>query len=89
MSRSPIPLLCTAPVFDRRRTDVCSNGIPGIQSGAACCVAACGGCGGAGCASLGGGLGKYNCCQSEIEDEGELCSVTMEAPCVVDSGESA
>ncbi|CAM9949813.1 unnamed protein product, partial [Scytosiphon promiscuus] len=55
--------------------DVCSNGIPGIQSGSACCLAECGGCGGPGCASLGGGLGEDNCCQSEIEDEGELCSV--------------
>ncbi|CAN0325079.1 unnamed protein product, partial [Scytosiphon promiscuus] len=65
--------------------DVCSNGIPGIQSGLACCVAECGGCGGVGCGELGGGLGAHNCCESEIEEAGELCSIKMEAPCVVDA----
>ncbi|CAN0057244.1 unnamed protein product, partial [Hapterophycus canaliculatus] len=65
-------------------TDFCSNGIPGIQSGDASCVAECRGCGGPGCAELGGGLGKYNCCQSEIVEAGELCSIKMEAPCFVD-----
>ncbi|CAM9890012.1 unnamed protein product, partial [Hapterophycus canaliculatus] len=54
--------------------DVCSNGIPGIQSGRACCLAECGACGGPGCGQLGGGLGEDSCCQSEIEDGGELCA---------------
>ncbi|CAM9942290.1 unnamed protein product, partial [Hapterophycus canaliculatus] len=58
----------------------CSNGIPGIQSGHACCLAECGACGGPGCADLSEGLGKYHCCQSEIEEAGELCSIKMEAP---------
>ncbi|CAM9755937.1 unnamed protein product, partial [Ectocarpus sp. 8 AP-2014] len=59
----------TAPVTEPTApADVCSNGIPGIQSGNACCLAECGGCGGSGCAQLGGGLGEDNCCQSEIED---------------------
>ena len=48
-------------------------------------MAACGGCGGADCHLLGGGLGEFNCCQGNIEDEGHLCSVSLAAPCVVDS----
>ncbi|CAM9578421.1 unnamed protein product [Ectocarpus sp. 12 AP-2014] len=76
----------TAPVAEPTApVDVCSNGIPGIQTGNACCLAECGGCGGTGCAQLGGGLGADNCCQSEIEDFGALCSATMTAPCIVDS----
>ncbi|CAM9812879.1 unnamed protein product, partial [Ectocarpus fasciculatus] len=63
----------TAPVAEPTATDVCSNGIPGIQTGNACCLAECGTCGGRGCAEFGGGLGEDNCCQSEIEDFGELC----------------
>lgn len=66
---------------------MCSNGLPGVQSGQACCLVDCGACGGPDCALLGGGLGADNCCQSEIEDLGELCSMKMEAPCVVDDGE--
>ncbi|CAM9992309.1 unnamed protein product, partial [Hapterophycus canaliculatus] len=50
----------------------------------ACCVAGCGQCGGSNCHLFGGGLGETNCCQSDIEDGGELCSVSGAAPCVVD-----
>ncbi|CAN0520922.1 unnamed protein product, partial [Scytosiphon promiscuus] len=63
---------------------LCSNGIPGIQSGQACCPNECGACGGLGCGLFGDGLGAHTCCQSEIEDLGHLCSVTLAAPCVVD-----
>ncbi|CAM9578205.1 unnamed protein product, partial [Ectocarpus sp. 12 AP-2014] len=80
----------TAPVAEPTPpADVCSNGIPGIQSGNACCLAECGACGGSGCAEFGGGLGEDYCCQSEIEDFGELCSATMAAPCVVDGSAPA
>ncbi|CAM9505839.1 unnamed protein product, partial [Ectocarpus fasciculatus] len=69
--------------------DVCSNGIPGIQSGVSCCLAECGECGGSGCAEYGGGLGADNCCESNIEEYGELCSTKLEAPCVVDASAPA
>lgn len=69
---------------------MCSNGVAGIQTGDACCELECGQCGGLGCEVYGGGvdagLGEDSCCQTEIEEEGELCSVTLEAPCVVDDG---
>lgn len=68
-------------------TDVCSNGISGIQAGNACCLAACGACGGTGCSGFAGGLGKENCCQTAIEETGEQCSVKLAAPCVVADGE--
>ncbi|CAN0431344.1 unnamed protein product, partial [Ectocarpus fasciculatus] len=80
---TPVAEPPVAPVSEPA-ADVCSNGIPGIQSGVSCCLAECGGCGGSGCAELGGGLGEHNCCEGEIEEFGELCSVTLAAPCVVD-----
>ncbi|CAB1100464.1 unnamed protein product [Ectocarpus sp. CCAP 1310/34] len=73
-----------APTAEPASGDVCSNGIPGIQSGITCCLAECGECGGPGCAEFGGGLGQDNCCQGRIEEYGELCSVTLAAPCIVD-----
>ncbi|CAN0363059.1 unnamed protein product, partial [Ectocarpus sp. 13 AM-2016] len=80
----------TAPVAEPTApTGVCSNGIPGIQSGVSCCLAECGECGGSGCDEFGGGLGADNCCQSDIEEYGELCSIKLEAPCVVDGSAPA
>ncbi|CAM9966281.1 unnamed protein product, partial [Hapterophycus canaliculatus] len=79
-----VPASLFSPVVVPKPIGVCSNGIPGIQSGSACCLTACGGCGGLGCGLFGGRLGPAACCQIEIEDAGELCSVAMEAPCVVD-----
>ena len=55
--------------------------------GDVCCAAGCGKCGGVGCSDRGGGLDKYGCCVSDIRIAGSLCSVTGEAPCLVDRGE--
>ncbi|CAM9825501.1 unnamed protein product, partial [Ectocarpus fasciculatus] len=38
---TPSPVVHPIPI-----QDVCSNGIPGIQTGNACCIADCGACGG-------------------------------------------
>lgn len=62
----------------------CDNDLPGIQTAASCCLAACGRCGGSNCHLLGGGLGANNCCQGAIARDGQLCSITGAAPCVVD-----
>ncbi|CBJ28979.1 expressed unknown protein [Ectocarpus siliculosus] len=87
---APAPTPVAEPVAPvTEPTDVCSNGIPGVQSGVSCCLAECGGCGGSGCAELGGGLGEHNCCEGEIEEFGELCSIKLEAPCVVDASAPA
>lgn len=66
-----------------RRKPMCSNGIPGIESSkGACCVAACGRCGGMGCsmAAMDKGLGSTECCEGTILLANELCG---EAPCVL------
>ncbi|CAM9769078.1 unnamed protein product, partial [Ectocarpus sp. 8 AP-2014] len=42
-----------------------------------------------GCAEYGDGLGADNCCESNIEEYGELCSTKLEAPCVVDGSAPA
>ena len=69
-------------------SEVCpsAGGIPGIESsnGKACCLAACGQCGGDGCSSV--GLAS-DCCVTDIVDEGEACSVKGSAPCYIDDGE--
>lgn len=68
--------------------DVCSNGVPGIESddGEACCVAGCVTCGGDGCESA-GGLTAEECCSEDILSSGELCEATGMAPCIIISGE--
>eukprot|EP00752_Nemacystus_decipiens_P015180 g13520.t1 len=58
---------------------VCSNGLPGYQANDVCCPLSCGECGGSGCSSRGDG-----CCTSDVKDSGDLCSVTMAAPCNID-----
>ena len=67
----------------------CSNGIAGIESsnGDVCCLTACGQCGGVGCSSA-GGLTAAECCQSGIEEGGDLCEDTGTAPCIIDGGKS-
>ncbi|CAB1098093.1 unnamed protein product [Ectocarpus sp. CCAP 1310/34] len=72
----------------------------GIQRGDFCCSvggvfpynerflvggwAGCGECGGEGCSNRGEGLDGDDCCQSNIEDNGNMCSVTGKAPCMID-----
>ncbi|CAN0322037.1 unnamed protein product, partial [Hapterophycus canaliculatus] len=67
--------------------DVCpsAGGIPGIESsdGQACCMAACGQCGGVGCSTVGPAI---DCCTTEIVDMGQACSATNAAPCYIDDG---
>ena len=46
--------------------------------------AGCGECGGSGCSSRGGGLSGDDCCTSDIEEAGNLCSATGGAPCIID-----
>eukprot|EP00752_Nemacystus_decipiens_P015183 g13520.t4 len=58
---------------------VCSNGLPGYEANDVCCPLSCGECGGSGCSSRGDG-----CCTSDVKDSGDLCSVTMAAPCNID-----
>ena len=46
--------------------------------------AGCGECGGSGCSSRGSGLDGDDCCQSNIKKNGDKCSETGTAPCIVD-----
>ncbi|CAM9254537.1 unnamed protein product, partial [Hapterophycus canaliculatus] len=59
-----------------------AGGIPGIESsdGQACCVAACGQCGGMSCFAVGP---ASDCCVADITERGQACSVTNEAPCYI------
>eukprot|EP00752_Nemacystus_decipiens_P002363 g2232.t1 len=57
----------------------CSNGLPGYETSDVCCPLSCGQCGGVGCSGRGEG-----CCTSEVKESGDLCSVTMAAPCNID-----
>ena len=52
----------------------------GIRGGNACCVAACGRCGGPSCSSLPGGAS--DCCTFKIESSGRSCA-THDPPCVI------
>lgn len=56
----------------------------GILNGQICCRQECGSCGGVGCSDRGGGLTGDDCCVSNIEEHGALCSVAGQAPCFVD-----
>jgi hypothetical protein len=58
----------------------------GIQTDQACCSAACGTCGGAGCGDLPGGLGA--CCVESIYSAGLSCN-SNEPPCVITDGTGA
>lgn len=61
----------------------CSNGIPGVQDGAVCCLEACGQCGGTGCGAIAGTEGASDCCPSTIMENaaGEFCG---DAPCIIE-----
>ena len=77
-SYSDLPPLPAVPM--------CSSGFPGFDSidGQSCCPVGCGGCGGSECATMGStsGLDHTSCCASEILNNEDLCSVSLEAPCV-------
>eukprot|EP00903_Cladosiphon_okamuranus_P019666 g18077.t2 len=59
--------------------NTCSNGLPGYEASSVCCPVSCGRCGGSGCSALGDG-----CCTSGVKKDGDLCSVTLAAPCNID-----
>lgn len=64
-------------------------GVPGIKmsGGAACCALSCGECVQDGCNQMNGGGNFSNlhaCCYWGIYDTGRFCSITEEAPCLVD-----
>ncbi len=46
--------------------------------------AGCGECGGANCGDRGDGLTGDDCCISDINRAGKLCSATGAAPCIID-----
>lgn len=48
----------------------------------ACCAKSCGRCGGKGCNKRGNG--RHECCTGAIREDGDLCSVTRAAPCIMD-----
>ncbi|CAM9476653.1 unnamed protein product [Ectocarpus sp. 12 AP-2014] len=81
---SPVSGPDSAPTSDMER---CSNGVYGIESsnGLACCALTCGSCGGVGCSGRPGG--SYDCCESEIVEEGEACAATGASPCYIDGDE--
>lgn len=62
---------------------MCSNGIAGVQSGAACCEEKCGLCGGFGCGNVSGTAGESSCCSSTIIESGVGCDYGVEAPCFI------
>lgn len=64
---------------------MCSNGLAGVQNGAACCSENCGQCGGEGCGSIPGTGGSSNCCASSVLEANVLCGNGVEAPCVIDN----
>lgn len=61
---------------------VCSNGLPGFETADVCCPEECGQCGGIDCGDLPGG--QENCCTGYIDENGDNCSDTNTAPCIVD-----
>eukprot|EP00903_Cladosiphon_okamuranus_P016037 g14807.t2 len=66
-------------------TQTCPGGIPGINaSDTVCCALSCGTCAGKGCSSRPGG--SEACCAGGVTATQDLCSVTGEAPCVIDAG---
>lgn len=64
----------------------CSNGLVGLENGdgTVCCVSGCEPCGGSKCAGT-PGLSSDDCCAGTIEANGQLCSDTNAAPCVLDT----
>ncbi|CAM9402588.1 unnamed protein product [Laminaria digitata] len=79
---------CVVEAVTTDSNSTCSNGLSGIEDNEACCLAACGQCGGTGCGSI-SGLAASDCCSSTIAASGTLCSVTNAAPCMLDTPEVA
>ena len=80
---SRLSLLVRTPLCHLEAGPTCINGIPGIECAkGACCIAACGQCGGIGCSMVAAdlGLGSAECCEGTILLANEPCG---EAPCVV------
>ncbi|CAN0301782.1 unnamed protein product, partial [Ascophyllum nodosum] len=65
----------------------CSNDLPGVEDAGACCVAACGICGGSGCGDRArdAGISGDDCCVGAIRDAGVYCDDSMAAPCLIGS----
>ncbi|CAM9635574.1 unnamed protein product [Pylaiella littoralis] len=78
---NPAFLGTAAPV----EQSTCSNGLPGVQNGAACCKEFCGQCGGVGCGVIPGTNGSENCCASTVLESNLLCGNGVEAPCVIEN----
>eukprot|EP00903_Cladosiphon_okamuranus_P006681 g6521.t1 len=73
----------TSYSFEYTYSQMCSNGIEGIDvDGMFCCALSCGTCGGRGCAGRPGGSAA--CCGGGIQRSERLCSETGEAPCIID-----
>ena len=65
--------------------EVCSNRIPGVETGSVCCVAECGTCGGTGCRDRATvvGLTADDCCSQCISDSSVYCEDSGTAPCII------
>lgn len=65
-------------------TPMCNNGIPGLQVGDACCLAACSQCGGVECSQNAAedGLTAAECCVNTIISNGVECGDGVGAPCI-------
>ncbi|CAM9361846.1 unnamed protein product [Ascophyllum nodosum] len=76
---------CILELPDVTTNNTCSNDFPGFEDSVngVCCDAACGLCGGAGCGNVPGLTGN-DCCSETIANNGTLCSLAGEAPCILD-----
>lgn len=71
-------------------SSLCDNGLAGVQDHDTdvCCPLVCGdACGGEGCGSI-AGVDATQCCATPIIASGAYCADTLEAPCIVEYGES-
>lgn len=71
---------------DSEPASTCEHGVAGVQSGSYCCTVGCETCGGSGCSARGFNLTREDCCTTDIEVAGVLCSESETAPCII--GES-
>lgn len=81
-----VPVLTPHPLSATPAIQVpsnCSNGLAGYQDGTACCLEACGMCGGVGCGTVTGTRGASDCCPSTIIEANQICGSSIVAPCVI------